>query len=838
MNAVVHPASNAPWRLLDGYESPQGSYDEMATGADSPRDHYETFVTSLEAIGRWEFASRWENAKRTLRDNGVTYNVYGDPQGADRRWELDMMPLIISAGEWNALEAGLIQRSRLLNLLLSDLYGPQRLLHERQLPPELVLGSPAFLRPCHGIPVPKGFHLHLHAVDLARGPDGRWIVLADRTQAPSGAGYALENRIVLSRSLPETFRDCRVQRLAWFFRTFRETLAALAPSGRSEPNIVLLTPGPYNETYFEHAYLARYLGLTLVEGGDLTVRDCRVFVKTLGGLEPVDVIFRRLDDSFCDPLELRADSSLGVPGLVEAVRTGHVAVANALGSGVVETPALLPFLPGLCRALLGEELALPSVATWWCGQDLERRHVLEHAREMVVKRTFPGPNPEPIFGRMLGARERLAIGADIRNHPAGYVGQSQVALSTAPVWLGSKLEARPLVLRVYIAAAGDSFIVMPGGLTRVAGGRGISVVSMQRGGGSKDTWVLSDGPVSQVTLLPTTPGTVRQMRRTATEVPSRVADNMFWLGRQAERAEHMLRLLRCMVDRLPHQETADDASELVALLRVIVGLGLLPVRMASVFPPHELEQEMFGYLFKRSAPSELLQVLSEVRRLAATVRDRLSVDTTRILNQLQKDFSIRHGRIQFDEVLGRINRMIADFAAFSGMEMENMTRGHAWRFLDTGRRLERALNLTALVSKAVTQPYLEAMLQPLLEVADSTMTYRRRHFARPSLPLVLDLLLADATNARSLAFQVEALSAHMQQLPHDPKAPSPTQEQRLIARVGATLREADLDVLGNRTPGGAFEPLLALLDTLQVDLEGLSDAITHYYFAHGEQRVS
>lgn len=838
MTPGVNTAASAPWRLLDQYEAPQGAFDEMVAGANAPRDHYRTFIASLESIGRHELASRWESARQALRDNGVTYNVYGDPLGTDRRWELDMMPFIMSAAEWSLLEQALIQRTRLLNLVVSDLYGPQRLLQERELPPELVLGNPSFLRPCHGIDVPKQVHLHLHAVDLARSQDGRWWVIADRTQSPSGAGYALENRIVLSRSLPEAFRDCRVHRLAGFFRAFRDSLAALAPSGRSEPNIVLLTPGPYNETYFEHAYLARYLGLTLVEGADLTVRDCKVFVKSLGALEPVDVILRRLDDSYCDPLELRSDSTLGIAGLVEAVRTGNVVVANALGSGVAESPAMMPFLPRLARLLLGEELQLTSAATWWCGQERERRHVLAHLSEVVTKRAFTAAGRQPVLGRMLSAEDRAALAADIEAHPEAFVGQEQLSLSSAPVWVGQKLEPRPLVLRAYVAWAGDRYIVMPGGLTRVGGGRGMSVVSMQSGGGSKDTWVLSDKPVSQVTLLPTTAGSVRQARRAA-NVPSRVADNLFWLGRQAERAEHMLRLLRSMVTRLPQQATLDENSELAAIIRTMVALGMLPQALSGGMPLRVLEQEMFEFLFKRTARSELRRTLGEVRRLAASVRDRLSVDTTRILNQVQQDFRIRHGRIQYDEVLAHLNRIITDFAAFSGMEMENMTRGHGWLFLNTGRRLERAINMTALVSHAVVvRPSVESTLEPLLEVADSSMTYRRRHFARPSLPFVLDLLLADPTNARSLAFQVDVLTSHMRQMPHDPLAPSPTKEERIVEEIAALLRDADLDVLSIREGSPPYAALRELLTTMQDQLEMLSNTITHYYFAHGEQRVS
>jgi len=829
----------APWRLFDGYRPIEGVLDEVVAVPDRLHSHYEPLVQSLEALGRHELASRWENAKRAVRDNGVTYNVYGDPQGVDRPWTLDMMPLVLAPGEWSRIEAALLQRTRLLNLVLADLYGPQRLLRDGALPPSLVLANPGFLRPCHGVAVPGGVHLHLLAADVARAADGQWHVLADRTQAPSGAGYALENRIVLSRSLPEAFRDCQVQRLASFFRAHRDALIALAPEGRDHPRVVLLTPGPHNETYFEHAYLARYLGLTLVEGADLTVRDSRVFIKTLDGLQPVDVILRRLDDSFCDPLELRPDSTLGVAGLVEAARAGHVSIANALGSGLAETPAMTAFLPDLCRRLLGEELILAQATTRWCGDPNELHAVTEHLDAHVVKRAFPIVGRPPVFGRSLTVAERAALRSEILADPEAFVAQRELTLSTAPVWTGQQLEPRPLVLRVYVAAAGDAYVVMPGGLTRVAVAADVPIVSMQRGGGSKDTWVVADGPVSAVSLLAPARIVVQQERRAA-DLPSRVADNLFWLGRHAERAEHTVRLLRAIVGYLTREDTTEETPQLVALLHVLVDLELLPKRLAARMPLRELEQQLLTFLFKQDPHAVgMRRTLNEVRRIATAVRDRLSLDTWRILNQLQQDFRLRHGRIQFDDVLMHLNRMITDLAAFSGMEMENMTRGHGWRFLDIGRRLERATGMTRLVHRAlVAAPGPAGMLEPLLEVADSAMTYRRRYFAEPQLPPVLDLLLADETNARALAFQLRAMAAHAAQLPHDPHAPSPTREQRLIDQAIAAVAAADFDALGQPGAGDGYAALLELLQSIDDDLRGLSDALTYYYFSHAELRVS
>ena len=825
-----------PWRFLQEYYPIEGAFDEMLAGPGRLRPHCEALVHSLESMGPQEFASRRDNARRAIRENGVTYNVYGDPAGIDRPWELDLVPLLVSADEWGHLEAGLIQRTRLLNLILLDLHGPQRLLRSGLLPPALVLASPAFLRPCHAVGVPRDIYLHMHGVDLARSPDGAWTVLADRTQGPSGAGYALENRLVLLHSLPEAFRSCHIHRLASFFRAQRDTLIALAPNQDRPPKVVLLTPGPYNETYFEHAYLARYLGFTLVEGADLTVRDRRVFIKTLEGLQPVDVIFRRLDDSFCDPLELRGDSFLGVAGLVDAVRAGNVVVANALGSGVLETAAILPFLPALCLGLLGEELRLPSVGTWWCGQPAHLSYVLEHLEDLVVKPAFPSRGQEPVFGRRLSDRERQVLAAAIRARPEDFVAQAHVELSRAPVWHRQRLEPRPIVFRTYVAAAGDSFAVMPGGLTRVASTPDVPIVSMQRGGRSKDTWVLSHGPVSAVSLL--SPGDPIRLEPATTELPSRVAENLFWLGRYVERAEHVVRLLRGFIWRLAEQDTTDDPQQLLALIQVLIGLRVLPEELGRDTWLLKLEEDTIDLLSRQNPHTGLRNALSEVRRLASVVRDRLSIDTWRILGLLHQDMRLRQGRVQFEEVLVYLNRIITDLAAFSGMEMENMTRGHGWRFLNLGRRLERALNLIGVLRGALAVSHTSggAIVEPLLEIADSSMTYRRRYYAQPRIAPALHLLLADETNTRGLAFQLAAISEHILRLPRDPAAPSPTREERLVAHACVTLGQVDIASepwTDNRIP--AVDDLLGFL---QDDVKQLSDTITYFYFSHAELRVS
>lgn len=825
--------------LLDEYRVRDGLYDEALGPGHRLRPFCDPLYDALDRLGPGELTSRWENARRTIRDNGVTYNVYGDPAGSDRPWTLDMVPFAINAEEWIRIEAGLVQRARLLNTVLADLYGPMRLVEDGILPPSLVHANPAFLRPCHGIQLPGGVHLHLLAVDLARSPDGEWRVLSDRAQAPSGAGYALENRIVLSRSLPEAFRECRVPQLSAFFRAHRDGLAQLAPPLTRDPRVVLLTPGPLNETYFEHAYLARYLGFTLVEGGDLTCRDGRVFLKTLDGLQPVDVVLRRLDDSYCDPLELRAESTLGVAGLVEAARAGHVTVANALGSGLIESPGISAFFPELCRHLLGEELLLQPARSWWCGHPDELTYALEHAEDLVFKRSLPGTPGPPIFGRMLTSEQLKSLRAALRARPEDFVAQREVVLSVAPSWSGDALHPRQILLRAYVAVAGDSWVVMPGGLTRTGLDDGEPIVSMQRGGGSKDTWIIGDDPPPTTSLLP--PAEVRvQRERRGTDLPSRVADNLFWLGRQVERAEQTVRLLRSFVSAVTREDMTTRTPEAAALERLLVDLGAWPAEAAgSGRDLASFETTLASIVDPDAYGSALRAPLADIRRIAMSVRDRLSLDTWRILGQLDTGTIPRRGRAQVDDVLRLLNQLVTNLAAFSGMEMENMTRGYGWRFLDMGRRLERALATTALVRSALTVATpVSRVLASLLEIADSGMTYRRRYFAEPQLPPVLDLLLGDPSNTRALAFQVSALTDHLDQMPHDDTAAQVRQHRVLIADVAARLELADFGDLGRPSGTDGYAPLFSLIDVIDERLRGLSDALAASYFSHAEVRVS
>jgi len=831
------PANASVADMLASSRKPGGAFQEAWLPDGSVRGPWKGFIETLSKFQPSDLQSRHEKAAQLLREHGATYTIYtSDQRATERHWRLDILPHIIGAAEWRELEEGLKQRSRLLRMVVSDIYGQQRLLKEGWVPPGLVFANPGFLRAAHGIVPPGGSPIFHHAVDLARGPDGRWVVLADRTQSPSGKGFALENRIVLTNLFAEEYRQQQVQRLAGYFLIERDALRAMAPQNKDDPSVVLLTPGPLNDTYFEHAYKARYLGFPLVEGADLTVRDRKVYLKTLEGLRQVDVIVRRVDDTFCDPLELRGDTWLGVPGLMEAWRAGTVALANGLGSGVVETPALLPFLPGLCRHLLHEELRLGNAVTWWCGQPRELQHVEANLANFVLKRAFVGGAGQPVFGGLLNQTEREELLKMIRMAPQNFAAQEVLPLSTAPVYSEGRIESRPLVLRCYIVPQGADFAVMPGGLTRVSPAPNGLVVSMQSGGVSKDTWVLADGPVEQLTLLLNQP-MVSRPERHAASVPSRIADHFFWLGRYAERLEDAVRVLRAVLLRLSGESNEEQDRELLALVPWLVALGRLPDRFGEQVPHGELRGELSALIENSRREGSVRELLNRLRYNATVLRDSLSDDTWRLFNRLESDTRPKGARFRVSEALDLLNTLVLDLSAFTGMEMENMTRGHGWRFLDLGRRIERAQNLVALLKATVhPPPRNDAVLGPLLEICDSSMTYRRRYHARPQLAPVLDLLVADELNPRSLVWQLYQLHRHGSLLPRDGLQGSARDEKRQVDQMLSQLEGTNFTALAaaeDKAPGY----IVQFCDAITADLTRLSDTITEHYFHHALPRV-
>jgi uncharacterized circularly permuted ATP-grasp superfamily protein/uncharacterized alpha-E superfamily protein len=718
---------------VETYLSDSRRYDELLDGTGAVRAHWQPLIDRLASDGAEGVRRGVELTRRLIIENGVTYNVYADSQGRDRPWVLDPLPLLLTAAEWREIELGVVQRARLFDALLADLYGAQRLLADGTIPAELPFGHPNFLWPCHGIPETGGNRLHVYAVDVSRSADGRWWALADRTQTPSGPGYALENRQIVSRVFPDLLRDLGVRSLGGFFGALRENLLRLEHDGEA-PLAVVLTPGSFNETYFEHAYLARQLGLPLVEGNDLTVRGDTAYLKTLGGLRRVHAIFRRLDDDFCDPVELRADSALGVPGLIAVVRAGKVVIANPLGSGVLESAAWMGFIPAAAERLLGEKLRLPSVATWWCGEQPALDYVVENIERLVVKPTYPNQKFEAVFGRDLDPKARAALAARLVARPHAYVAQERLAFSQAPVWRAGGAHgfaARALGIRVYAISTPTGYRVMPGGLARIASDTA-DIVTMQRGGGSKDVWVLAEDRKS----TDDTGAGVLAPRTLARhdELPSRLAENLFWLGRYSERCEDKARLLR-------------------ATLGVRTNLALWPQALETC--RHFIAMPKGGGLavFDEANPLGLRADLQRLQWCAAQTRSRLSAENWRAISVLQRQFQEAAERKR--DPRETLDALLLSLAALAGFALDDMTQDDGWRLMMLGRRLERMQFLAELLGQSLKSGAApsQSELEWLLDIGDSTITYRTRYLASPLLGSTIDLLVFDKTNPRALAYQ-------------------------------------------------------------------------------------
>ena len=815
----------------------------MCTGQGKVRKHGRYLIDSLDAMGPEALQQRQRDTVQMLRSDGATYNVYGVLDGLNRTWQLDPVPLLISSSEWAGIEAGLIQRAELLNLILRDLYGPRSLIRKGLIPASLVYADPGFLRACVVPPAASAPGLTLCAADLVRCTDGHFRVLKDHSQSPSGMGYALENRTVMSRLIPSLFRDSHPHRLAPFFRRLRESLAALAPEGgRDDPRVVIMTPGAHNETYFEHLYLSNYLDYTLIEGANLTVRDGRIWLKSVSGLEPVDVILRRVDDHYCDPLELRPDSLLGVPGLVEVVRRGRVAIANPLGAGILENPGLMAFFPRLARHLLGQELRLPSVATWWCGQPRELDYVLANLPSLVLRSTNRAAGSKTIFGDQLDSAALASWRERIRAQPHLYVGQEQLPPSSAPTLRNGLLEPRQSILRTFLTASQDSFVVMPGGLTRVGEQPESRIVTNQTGAISKDTWVLASEPEQIDTLLPQTQVAYHQMQET---LPGVAAENLFWLARYAERAENMIRLIRNIHKRrneiLQLGDPVNQAT-LIVLLRGLTHMSMTYPGFSGAGAEARLAEptaEITGLICNKQRTGTLAANLAAFLNAAYAVRNLFSVDTRRVFNDIGDELAGLSQQAPGDLQLlqGAQDRIITALMAIAGAASESMSRDLGWHFLNLGRRIERALLLIALLRAVLTSRETAEvevlLLESVLAVAESLTLYRRRFRNRPQFEATLDLLLLDETNSRSLIYQLNAARQHLEVLPGQGGRPY-KKEMRLILEAVNLLNMADAEEL-MESDGGTRPRLDTLLAGLGHSLSETSIALSATYFTHAQR---
>ncbi|MDQ8018314.1 MAG: circularly permuted type 2 ATP-grasp protein [Bordetella sp.] len=854
VQAVPQAPVNAPAPLHDAAHEPASTADEAIEPAAPKTPLTPAWSQFFEALGPAGFADlprRAVSLERQIRDNGVTYNVYADSDGPQRPWSLDLFPLIVPPDSWAQIEAGVLQRTRVLDRVLADVYGPQKLLSEGLLPAALVRGHPGYLRAMHGVQPPGDTWLRIAAFDLARGPDGNWWVVSQRTQAPSGLGYLLENRLAISRQFPQAFESLQVQRLAATYSAMMEGLQTMCPAG-APPHIALLTPGPYNETYFEHAYLARYLGVTLVEGSDLTVRDERLYLKTLQGLRPVHGLIKRLDDQYLDPLELRPDSTLGVPGLLQAIRAGNVLVANTPGSAFLESPAMLGFLPALAQHLIGEKLSLPALPTWWCGERAAMESVLPQLADCAIKPTYPGSDAHPAFdavlGTQLGRRQLDEWAGRIMRQGDAHTVQSYMPLSQMPTWaqdLGpGHIAPKAVLLRVFAVNDGpQSWRVLPGGLARLAG-PDAQIASMQRGGSSADVWVQTDGEVDRTTLL-TPHATPASLARHRAPVTSRAAENMFWLGRYTERAENTLRLARLSLDLLSGED--QSSRSLVGWLRDLCKRNaLVPRELPDVqHLPDGPRAAQSRRVFERALIAELGDAqrgrslgfnLRCLRDAAAAVRERLSQEHWNHIVRAETEFLRRmadqagepgEGRYAIGATQRSLEAASAMLSAITGAQTDRMTRDDAWRLLSIGRHIERLGFLSSALAAGFERGTVHevAGFEAMVALFDSTITFHARYQQRRDVATLVDLLVLDGDNPRSLAWVAQTLRGRIARLAGSAPGKLTALSHELPDPAAWTLER-----LCQPGPDARYGALMEVLEDCENAAYHVSDAIGVRYF--------
>ncbi|MBC8636705.1 circularly permuted type 2 ATP-grasp protein [Caballeronia sp. EK] len=844
--------------LLRTLPAREGHWDELRDTAGQLREPWRHFFELLGEQGIARLDDGVSAVAQQVRDNDITYNVYAD-NGKPRAWSLDLLPLIIDEEEWALIERGVAQRARLMEAIVADVYGPQTLLQRGLLPSALVFGHPGYLRAVKGFMPPFGRFLQIVAVDLARAPSGAWTVVAHRTEVPSGLGYALENRMIVASLFAEPFRAMRVSRLAATYSQLIATIAQAARAtmrddedGRSDasndaPHIALLSPGPFSETYFEHVFLARYLGVTLVEGKDLTVRHDKLYLKTLAGLSRVHAVLRRLDDAFCDPVELRADSTIGVPGLLQVMRAGNVMVSNMPGAGFTESPALNAFLPGIAQALLDEELELPTVPTWWCGEQAARREVFERVDSAFIAPTWPGPEAEHVPGIDAGVQDIAAWRERIERAPDVFTVQEDLPFSSAPRFHDGAIGSRPCVLRAYaIANIDGSWSVMPGGFTRLAADKR-ATVSMQFGGSSVDTWVMSSQPGGSVSLLPTPmkPGDLRKHRI----VSSRAAENLFWAGRYGERAENNVRVCRLLLGMLDGS-VADELFP--TLVELASECGLIPsVDTLARSTPQAFERVLVAGLPESGRATSIGNNLADQARACGEIRDRLSTDHWRTILASRNDFRDALARLVFsdppDESTVRIGRdydrlmlasaleqLATQLSAISGAQGDRMTRDQAWRLLFIGRHIERVSTMATILRVVAERGTLAspAGFDLLLQLFDSTLTYRSLYPGRLEVPALIDLIVVDQTNPRGLYGVYARLRTKLDEIAAAAGGARRAQATRFADLLVHADALPDLTALCETDENGLHDALIALCDRLVASVFAASNEVSARYFSH------
>ena len=843
MVSNMHPAS-----ILQNYLSNQYSYDEMLGKDGNLRPHWDAFFQSFNQLGNGEMNNRNTEIQRLLKENGVTYNIYGDNAGLNRDWNVDAIPFLISKEEWEKAEAALIQRAELLNLLLQDIYGDQQLIKKGILPLELVYNHTGFLRQCSGIKLPGKHSLVLYSADMARSPDGKLWIISDRTQAPSGSGYALENRTVMTRVLPELFNGLKVRHLSPYFDALSSSLNELGARHHQNPRIVILTPGPGNETYFEHSYLSTHLGYTLVQGNDLMVKHNFVWLKTLSGLEKVDVIIRRIDDVYCDPLELKEDSQLGVAGLLQVIRSGNVSIANPPGSSILENPGLMPFLQNISKYFFGTGLLMPTIASWWCGQPKEMKYVLNNIQSLVIKKIYRGmARSTSVDGASLSPQQLSDLKYQINKQPFMYVGQEKIGLSSTPSLNNGKIEPRKTIFRSFLVSNGSSYTAMAGGLSRTSSDALSFIVSNQAGGNSKDTWIISPEPGININL-PKKPGE-HMVPVTSGILPSHTAENLFWVGRYTERLLGNARFHRTVIQCIAEGNRLMIENDIVTeqtLLKALTHYTFTYPGFVDGDSDKKLKDpwpELNDIVLNEERAGSLKYDYLLFTRAVHAVRDHWSTDTWRVLRGMEEAWATlkdtkKPGHLKMQHVL---DSLITSVVAFIGMNRESISREQGWIVLDMGRKMEQCLLLTSMLRATLVNKFddqVEYNLQQAVLISnEGLVNFRYKYRSLLQMPLVLDLMIFDTNNPRSLRYQLGRLKKNLDNLPKIKGDQSISDHEMLITAAGNLLEHASKEQLSMLdVPTAQYKNLDEFLSQMYGVLSDIQNAISKTYFKHAQSQ--
>jgi len=834
--------------LFQNYFSDKKNYDEVLNSNLIINSNWEKLLENIGQIGLQELNNKQEEVNWLMAENGVTYNVYNDPKGLHRPWDLNVVPFLIHENEWKVVERGIKQRSEILNLVLKDIYGNRDLIKKGIVPHEVIFAHRGFLRQCDQIQYKTSKNLLIHSADISRGPDGRMWVVHDRTQAPSGMGYALENRYSLNRVVPRIFNNINVKQPNSFFYNFNQMLIQAAPHNKDNPNIVILTPGPLNETYFEHAYMSTLLGYPLVNGNDLVVRNGKVWLKTLRELKQVDVILRRVDDVYMDPLELREDSYLGVAGLLDVVRSQNVTVVNPIGSGVLENSGLIPFMNAISKYYLNEDLILPQIASWWCGQEKERNYVLNNLTKLVLKRIDRSNRESLFFCEFLSAQEIENLKREIISKPHRFVAQECISFSTAPDFVNGTLEPRKVMCRTFSIAKNDSYSVMPGGLVRVAPERETLHVSNQRGGVSKDFWIITDDPQTNMWHY-AWDNSCKISISDINDLPSHTAENLYWSGRYLGRALVSARFIRMALNEMSDYQFNIKRTESDTLTFIYQALTNITFTYPGFIGEGKEEtlknplKEIRSLIMDEKRMGSFAQTLQSFNNSYYTLRNLWSKDMWRVFDSIQKlwkRFKEDHN-YSISELIKLLDRIVTRLIAFMGLIEESILVDQGLLLYFIGFQTEQAIMNVAKCRSLLVfnlEEHLQyELLEALLTSHESLNIYRYSYRSYLSVENVISLIILDKEYPKSLTYQLKRIKKDVDRLPHSKSVEAVSECQHIINTANLKMENLSVGYLAELNGDGSLRQNLDdTLSELSDLLHDLSLSISDTYFNHSYQQ--